>query len=336
MLSSGEKHGESSGNLTPEFRIPVTRWNFRAGSSSIQDFFKYIAQVDASFARPGVVLVTSRDLYDLRGFEKIVAKFERYHSYIQWIVAAREHDQVLKKLSGHLCQVISVTEVDVNAPLDGFRSCEERRVITGAQVGMLAERVPRAGRFPKNDRVVFANLDASSSLCNKSGQFMPLVKLAYTVLNITLVEACNNGETDSLLLNRRVDFVVDISKSVPMRSYYGYVMLPPLSLCFLSRRATPLPPSFGSSWLSFLEVSVIVFPLASVLHLLMAAQARHRSVPATRYSEWILFFLSTYLGRSPAAIRNATSTVVKVSIIVWMFAYVHSSAVHTDRDHGVS
>ncbi|KAL1460404.1 hypothetical protein MTO96_043310 [Rhipicephalus appendiculatus] len=58
------------------------------------------------------------------------------------------------------------------------------------------------------------------------------MKLAYATLNVTLVEVCNNGETDSLLLDRSVDFVFDISKRVPMRSYYGYVKFPPSSLCF--------------------------------------------------------------------------------------------------------
>ncbi|KAL1487376.1 hypothetical protein MTO96_008000 [Rhipicephalus appendiculatus] len=163
-------------------------------------------------------------------------------------------------------------------------------------------------------------LDHSSSICYKTEKFMPLVKLAYAALNTTLVEACNNGESNSLLLDRRVDFVLDVSKDVPMRSYYGYVMLPPSSLCFISRRATPLPPSFGASWLSFFKVSLIVIPLSSVFLLLMAAQARIRSVPATRHSHLIMFFTSTYLGRSPTAVPKAMSTLVKMSLIVWMVA----------------
>ncbi|KAH7931558.1 hypothetical protein HPB51_029807 [Rhipicephalus microplus] len=278
------------------------------------------AKANASFARPGVVLVSWRGLYELPGFEKIVAHFERYHSYIQWIVAAGEHDQVLKTLSGHLCQVISVTQVDINAPLDGYRSCQERRVITETEISTLAERAPSVRSLPKDDRIAFAQRDDSSSLCNKSGQVFPFTKLVYAALNITLVEVCNKGETDSLLLDRRADMVVDVPKSIPMRSYYGYFMLPPVSLCFLSRRTTPLPPSFGSTWLSFFQISVVVFPVALVLHLLRAAQARYCSVPATKLSNSIMFFLSSYLGRSPAAIPSAPSTVVKVLVIVWMFA----------------
>ncbi|KAL1487375.1 hypothetical protein MTO96_007999 [Rhipicephalus appendiculatus] len=216
------RYDESSGNITLEFRIPITRWNFRAGHKSFEDFLKYVTQDDSSFPRPGFVLVSFREVRMLPGFAKMVNKFERYHSYIQWIVAAREHDQVFQTLSGHICQVISVTQVEVNAPSDGYRSCEERRVITGADVGMLAERVPHAGRLPKDDRVVFANLDDSSKLCYKRGNFITLAKLAYASLNTTVVEVCNNGETDSLLLDRRVDFVLSISKRVPMRSYYGH------------------------------------------------------------------------------------------------------------------
>ncbi|KAH8036429.1 hypothetical protein HPB51_000465 [Rhipicephalus microplus] len=157
----------------------------------------------------------------LPGFDKIIQEFQRYYSYIQWIVAAREHDQVVKHLSGHLCQVISVTQVEVSAPWDDYRSCEERRVVPAADVGMLAGYRPRAGRFPKNTRVVFANQDDSSRLCYTRGNFITLVRLAYAALNITLVETCNNGETDSLLLDRRVDFVTTIPKLVSMRSYYG-------------------------------------------------------------------------------------------------------------------
>ncbi|KAL1467719.1 hypothetical protein MTO96_041981 [Rhipicephalus appendiculatus] len=314
------RHDESSGNFTPEFRIPITRWNFRAGRKSFEDFLKYVTQDGSSFPRPGVVLLSLREVRMLPGFAKIFNKFERYHSYIQWLVAAREHDQVLKTLSGHLCQVTSVTQLEVNAPWDGYRSCEARRVVTGADVGMLAERVPHAGRLPKDDRVAFANQDDSSRLCYKRGNFITLAKLAYASLNTTVVETCNNGETDSLLLDRRVDFVVGIPKLVPMRSYYGYVMFPPSSLCFLSRRATPLPPSFVSSWLSFFKVSLIVFPLALVLLLLIDAHARLRSVAATRRSHLIMFFTSTYLGRSPASIPRTMSTLGKVCIIVWMFA----------------
>ncbi|KAL3226213.1 hypothetical protein MRX96_048994 [Rhipicephalus microplus] len=304
----------------PRFRISVTRWNFRAGSSSFQDFVKYITQADTSFARHGVVLVSLHDLFGLPDFKKIVGHFERHHSYIQWIVAASEHDQVLKTLSGHLCQVISVTLIDVNAPLDGYRACEERQLIIGAETDALGQNVQHARRLPKNDRIVFATLDHSSNLCYKEEKFIPFVKLAYAVLNTTLVEACNNGETDSLLLDRRVDFVIDVSKHVSMRSYYGYVMLPPASLCFLSRRATPLPPSFVSCWLSFFEVFLILTPLALLLLLIIAVQARLRSVPATRQSNFIMLFASTYLGRTPAAIPNKTSTLVKVFITVWMFA----------------
>ncbi|KAH8036989.1 hypothetical protein HPB51_008037 [Rhipicephalus microplus] len=148
----------------------------------------------------------------LPGFDKIIQDFQRYYSYVQWIVAAREHDQVVKHLSGHLCQVISVTQVEVSAPWDDYRSCEERRVIPAADVSMLA---------------------------------------AYAALNITLVETCNNGETDSLLLDRRVDFVTTIPKLVFMRSYYGtylgrspasipHTMSTPVKICIIAWMFTML------------------------------------------------------------------------------------------------
>ncbi|KAH8036990.1 hypothetical protein HPB51_008038 [Rhipicephalus microplus] len=219
----------------------------------------------------------------------------------------------------HMCQVISVTVVDINAPLDGYRSCEERRVILAADVGMLAGYRPHAGRFPKDTRVVFANQDDSSRLCYTRESFITLVRLAYAALNITLVETCNSGETDSLLLDRRVDFVTTIPKVVSLRSYYGYVMFPPSSLCFLSRRATPLPPSFVSSWLSFLQIYLIVCTLALVLLVLMSVEARLRSIPATKRYNLFMFFTSTYLGRSPASIPHTMSTPVKICIIAWMF-----------------
>ncbi|KAL3202603.1 hypothetical protein MRX96_053367 [Rhipicephalus microplus] len=159
-------------------------------------------------------------------FHNVVADFERYHSYIQWMIAAPDHDQVQKTLSGHLCQVFSVTYYDVNAPLDGYTGLAKNVARSPQCNSACSENAcQNAGRLPKDDRVVFAAQDNNFNLCYKKDKVMPLIRRAYATVNTSLVEVCNNGETESLLLDRRVDFVVQVSKRVPMRSYYGYVML---------------------------------------------------------------------------------------------------------------
>ncbi|KAH7949421.1 hypothetical protein HPB49_009544 [Dermacentor silvarum] len=215
---------------------------------------------------------------------------------------------------------MSVTASEINAPLDGYRSCEERRVFTAAEDVTTAERTPRAGTYPKGERIIFAALDQGTSLCFREEKFMPLVKLAYAATNTTLVELCNKGETDSLLLDRRVDFVIATSNHVNLSSYYGHVMLPPASLCFISRRAMPLRPSFSSMWLSFLQVSLALFPFVLVFLLLVTVQAGRHSACTIDPSALIMFFLATYLGQSPVAVNQSKSALVRLSLVAWMFA----------------
>ncbi|KAL1475560.1 hypothetical protein MTO96_037201 [Rhipicephalus appendiculatus] len=192
-----------------------------------------------------------------------------------WIFATHDHEVVLSAFSGHLCHVISVTETEINAPLDGYMSCEERRIFKTVEEALMAERLPPRGSYSRNERIRFAMQDDNDAFCfRENDPFVALVERAYRTLNNTFVEGCNRGDTDSVLLDRRVDLVLGPSNQIHPISYYAYTVQAPDAICFLTRRGRPVQPSFASRWLIFLSLSLVLAPIVVIFLFLLSVRTR--------------------------------------------------------------
>ncbi|KAL1423382.1 hypothetical protein MTO96_021141 [Rhipicephalus appendiculatus] len=180
------------------------------------------------------------------------------------------------------------------------------------------ERTPAAGKYPKNGVVTFARQDKGDHNCFKrSGVISEFIKEAYMIHNNSVIEVCNRGETDSLILEKRANFLLVPSNAVPMNSYYGYAMHASTSICFLTQRGGPLKPSFTFTWLSFFAVSLILSPLATVSILALRYRARKPPRKRVSISAWTLFLVGLYAGRSSSQPIMSTSTAVRVTIGSW-------------------
>ncbi|KAL1446858.1 hypothetical protein MTO96_044463 [Rhipicephalus appendiculatus] len=205
--------------------LPVSLWNCVERSRCFADLTYYVAQVGVGFPRLGFILVPflERSLDHIPN--KDMAMFEKYHSNVHWIFSVRKHDDVLEHFSGHLCQVVTVTEAQINAPWNSYNSCEVRKLYTAADDPQIVDRIPSPGTYPKHGRVTFAAHDDKSIGCFKPhGPVGERLVEVYLGLNNTLVETCNCGETDSLLLEKRADFIITATNFAPSTSYYQHAV----------------------------------------------------------------------------------------------------------------
>ncbi|KAH6942996.1 hypothetical protein HPB50_013580 [Hyalomma asiaticum] len=279
---------------------------------------RYLTQDNADFPRPGVAFVPYAGGRWLHALRAVVAKFEKYHANIHWIFASRNHEDVLGTFSGHLCNVISVIDGHVNAPLDGYLSCEERHVFLKAEEVLKAERVPPRGTYSRNERIRFAIQDEGDKFCFlKKFLLVELLRHAYESLNNTFVEGCNHGNSDSILLDKRVDLILALSKSVYPTSYYAYAVHAPDAVCFFTSRARPQQPSFTSCWFVFFTLSFVLAPVAALSFFLLNVRARLLLGETPRTGPFILFFVSSYLGRSPTSPTRASCATVRIMIAAW-------------------
>ncbi|KAL1481839.1 hypothetical protein MTO96_034161 [Rhipicephalus appendiculatus] len=299
--------------------LPVSLWNCVERSRCFADLTYYVAQVGVGFPRLGIILVPflERSLDHIPN--KDMAMFEKYHSNVHWIFSVRKHEDVLEHFSGHLCQVVTVTEAEINAPWNSYNSCEVRKLYTAADDPRIVDRMPSPGTYPKHGRVTFAAHDDKSVGCFKPhGPVGERLVEVYLGLNNTLVETCNYGETDSLLLEKRADFIITATNFAPSTSYYQHAVYPPMSVCFLTRRGQPVRPSFASTWLSFFSVSLMLVPLAAVLFLCLRMRV-HRSQGRHNALDWASFFMATYVNQSPLLPTSSPSVAVRFTIAAWMF-----------------
>ncbi|KAH6942998.1 hypothetical protein HPB50_013582 [Hyalomma asiaticum] len=182
----------------------------------------------------------------------------------------------------------------------------------------MAERMPPHGTYSRNEHIRFARLDEGDKFCyRKKNVFLKLVDRAYEALNNTFIERCNHGDTDSMLLDKRVDLVLGLSNTVHPTSYYAYTVLAPDAICFFTRRATPQQPSFTSCWLAFFTLSFVLAPIAALYFFLLNVRARLRLGETPRTGPFILFFVSSYLGRSPVPPTRSIRATVRIMLAAW-------------------
>ncbi|XP_075551137.1 uncharacterized protein LOC142584773 [Dermacentor variabilis] len=305
------------GQLFKNVTVPVTVWNLQVKRSVFTSFVSYVTQ-GMDFQNPVVVFAV---WYKEESFRMVgaVPWFEKYYSNIQWVFSVRNHAEVLEPLRNHLCQVITVTETEINVSLDGYKSCEIRLIFTAAHVLMRNQR-QLIGTYPRNHVIRYAVEDDGAKFCfGRPGAFGGLLREVYSTLNNTLVQLCNLGHTDSLLLDRRVDFVIALlNNSLPF-FYYRYALLSPISLSFLSRQQGPVQPTFVSTWLNFFVLSVLFVPLAAMFVSAFSAVSSRDRRQERRLSAWTGFFVCVYMGRSPPALSAPVSSAARFMLAAWVF-----------------
>ncbi|KAH6943073.1 hypothetical protein HPB50_015355 [Hyalomma asiaticum] len=198
--------------LAPSLAISVTVWSFHGTLDCLENIARYLTQDKADFPQPGVAFVPYAGGNSMQAVRAIVAKFEKYHANIQCLFATRNHADVLATFSENFCNVISVIDIHIDAPLDGYMPCKERQVLLKTEEMLKAERVPPRGTYSRNKRIRFAMQDEGDKFCfRKKIPFVEVVDRAYEALNNTFVEECNHGDTDYILLDKRVDLILSLS-----------------------------------------------------------------------------------------------------------------------------
>ncbi|KAL1486411.1 hypothetical protein MTO96_046978 [Rhipicephalus appendiculatus] len=234
-----------------------------------------------------------------------------YHSNVDWIFSVKEHADVLDKLKNDSCQVITVSETNISAPFDGYRSCHERKNFGDAHV-LLSKDVPHEGSYPKHTRLYYTINDMPGNYCGMShGNVVEAAMQAYKTLNNSLVHRCNNdGVAHSALLEKRVDVILGEGYvNCPDHCFvYRYAMHPPMYHYFLVRRSTLQPPSFAEYLaVVFLHLIPVIGTVHDSVHSRIASSTPV-SVPKTRFVSRLPLFSSLALSWG-AVLRQGSSLV---------------------------
>ncbi|KAH7951630.1 hypothetical protein HPB52_010938 [Rhipicephalus sanguineus] len=126
-------------------------WNCFGRRECNDELMKYIKQNGSGFPSPVAVLVPFDGSWV--SLPRSIEWFQKYHANFQWIFSVRQHQPALQTFDGHVCQVITVTETEINVPLDGYRNCATRRLLTTAQDDRLRDHVPPIGSFTKDEKI---------------------------------------------------------------------------------------------------------------------------------------------------------------------------------------
>ncbi|KAH6930383.1 hypothetical protein HPB50_013168 [Hyalomma asiaticum] len=275
-----------------------------------------------TFRAVAFVLLPNHDNLPPSLFRKL-KRFEKEHSNVYWIFAVRKHEDILEKVASHSCQVITISEVEVNEHFGDYKQCtrNHRRVLhSGQNLSFFASTSPT--KYPKHARIEYAVSDRqNNSVGALYGSRAHMVIQAYEALNNTLIQQWSTEGSDSLLLDRRVDVILG-NRNVhcwSKCSFYPYALYAPNAARILVRRARPLVPSFASTWESFFCIPLVLAPV--VVMILLAAHIQRRFSPndASPLPGVIAFLVSTYLGRSPPPAMRSVATSSKITMATWMF-----------------
>ncbi|KAH6930385.1 hypothetical protein HPB50_013170 [Hyalomma asiaticum] len=300
--------------------VPVSVWTLLNDTEFRSDFEAHIAPPIYIPSRAFVLLPNHENLP--AAVFREVARFEKYHSNVYWIFAVRKHDDIIKKLSNHSCQVITVSEVEVNEHFGDYKQCtrNHRRVLHRGQKLSLFTSTSST-KYPKHTRIEYAVFDRQNNF--GGGLYGPKPRMvieAYEALNNTLIQRWSTDDSDSMLLDRRVDVVLG-TRNVYCWSrcfFYPYALYAPFSTCTLAKRAGPLVPSFASTWESFFCIPLVLAPMVVMILLVAHIQRRFSPNDASSLSGVIVFLVSTYLGRSPPPVIRSAAISSKLMMTTWM------------------
>ncbi|KAH6942722.1 hypothetical protein HPB50_009547 [Hyalomma asiaticum] len=196
-------------------------------------------------------------------------------------------------------------------------------------------------RYLRHQRLSYAQEDETSASCFQDNPTLTPLKEAYDTLNNTLIEECNYGTVDSLLLTKRIDFVGRSLKCSDSCFFNDYAVLPHHSICFMVRQSAQLSPSFANTWFTFFAVASILAPFAALLVVVLRARGPSNSGTANSVSSVVMVFLSAYLGRSPPENLRLESASMKIAFASWMigmtlllqFTQTHITASQSVPEH---
>ncbi|KAL1415513.1 hypothetical protein MTO96_006760 [Rhipicephalus appendiculatus] len=175
--------------------------------------------------------------------------------------------------------------------------------------------------YPKKKKIEYAVFDRKNNF--GGGLIGPKPRMvinAYRALNNTLIERRSSDESDSMLLDRRVDVILG-TRNVHCWShcfFYPYALYSPNSARILVRLAGPVVPSFASTWQSFFCIPAILAPIVAII--LVATRIQRRLLPSesSSLSGVTAFLVSTYLGRSPPPVVSSVAMSTKIMTATWM------------------
>ncbi|KAH9379366.1 hypothetical protein HPB48_013630 [Haemaphysalis longicornis] len=142
---------------------------------------------------------------------------------------------------------------------------------------------------------------------------------AYAALNTSIIlrEYGILPVGDYAILGRYADIDVQPRPFSTRRAYdfYFYAMYPPCHVCFFTRFVTGKGSSPPQESANLVIVTAIFFVLA--LAIVLVSRCNTSRIHPTRFPAIVTFLVSTFLGRSPRALRSAGAT-LKALLGLWM------------------
>ncbi|KAH9371410.1 hypothetical protein HPB48_012227 [Haemaphysalis longicornis] len=254
------------GNFLRNSTIPVTLWPCLEEMKCYRSLGAFVAK-DGPFSRQQVAFLPFyRPLP--RIFFSEVMRFQKYYANLQWILLVKKHEEVLDRLRNYSCQVMTVNEREINVPSNQYKSCGDRRLLTN--VGpLMEEQLPPRGSYPRSNELYYASGDGEGECYDPRNYITERILIEfYGALNNSMIRLCNhNGDSDSLLLDRKVDLLVSynpVNCSAPC-FYYAHATFPPKNACFFVRRRKSVEPSFANTWTSFFTALLALLPFATIV-----------------------------------------------------------------------
>ncbi|KAH7949255.1 hypothetical protein HPB49_006643 [Dermacentor silvarum] len=243
---------------------------------------------------------------------------------LQIIVSSDVHNRTLRRISPDvLCNVVSVSSRDINAPADRYRRCGERVNVTASS--LFASDAAPPNKFPKDQkyRAAVQFLDRSTGDINTNPEVLAMMD-AYRVLNNT-VNVTEFGSTDALY-EKAIDMVL---RPVIMNSFANTVLFPDgyysfARFCFFTRRRMDIRIIFVVSLRLFLEF-LMVLTLVGTLVALSVHTRSHilfRGRTLLTLPGFLLFMVGTFFGRCHPISGAQAPSYRSLAVVSWIFGMI--------------
>ncbi|KAH9370822.1 hypothetical protein HPB48_007893 [Haemaphysalis longicornis] len=186
----------------------------------------------------------------------------------------------------------------------------------------MEEQLPPRGKYPRNNQIDYAAVDAPVGSCDNIKLLDVELRWleGYEALNNSMIMRCNNeSNSDSLLFDRKVDFIIQqhpVNCPSPC-FYYPYATFPPVKVCFFVPRSALVQPSFANTWTSVFMVYLKLLPLATMVLLFLRCVSyvyRNKTLSMGRAT---FSLLSTYFGHSLPIGLAISSPSSKLALYTW-------------------
>ncbi|KAH7971472.1 hypothetical protein HPB49_024441 [Dermacentor silvarum] len=257
---------------------------------------------------------------------------------VYWIFAVDEHSDLIGFLSNHSCQVVTVAEKDISVAFDGYRSCSKRvtssmlewKTVLGSpelqgtyrRDGNLSFVLHEKGTVPPDCTMMGPMLFTTMALPSLQLRHPEGVALldAYYAINTTVNMQCADWSSgDALLREKSVDFILYSWLKTKSTSLFDnkYAFFSPSALCYYVRGRVPVPPSFYNSWILFFLCFICLVPFCFAIIFTFHVQRATRPSEHVPLSAVIMFFVMTFLGRSPHGL-NVSAPAPRLVLVAWL------------------